>query len=739
MIRRPLSLVCLIIVLFIYLGVRLTGTTPSAYERQEGEYTEVTGRVCKKEGKGQTGEERRIVYLQLISGKEGTKAGTVSRNEKQTIICYLKANQAFPEMGSIVKIKGKLKFFDKASNPGQFDAESYYRILKISYQLNQAEIQEKSITYSKMGEALFKVREKLSAVLEEQLPEKEASVMKTMLLGEKAAVDEEMKSLYQRSGIAHILAISGLHISFIGIGLFQILKRLGMPIGIQTGIPLLFLSLYGCLTGFSVSVLRALFMFGIRMAALLLGRSYDMVTAAAAAAVLLLAEQPLYLFYSAFLFSFGSIFAIGLFVPALTKAYGKGEKQPGRPLTIFLSGLSVTLIGLPIQLCTFYQLPLYATLLNLLVIPLMSLLLPGGMLLLLSDGMGGMLSEPVSFLVIGILTVYETACRLCERLPFHVLTPGKPRMFLLILYAGIFAVILLWKRKLSLKKKWAMVFCAVILLVFPWQREMSITFLNVGQGDCIHVRSRQGRHYLIDGGSSDLSRVGTYRILPYLKSQGAARVEAVFVTHPDEDHCNGVKEVLKTGKEQGISVKRIYLPDVGEASKTKAYRGLEQAAAEAGITVGYIGKGQSLKEGEMVFYCLHPDSGYNSSDANCFSTVLLLRAGKFQALLTGDVEGEGESMLLSALWEKEIQNITVLKAAHHGSAYSTPKEMLALLSPSYTVISCGENNSYGHPHKALLERLQERKSEIFLTCKSGAVTFYTDGKTLRIEEFLESR
>lgn len=737
MTRRPFSVVCLMIVLFIYLGIRFTGAFPSACKGQEGEYIEVTGRVYKKETKRQAVKERNVLYLQLISEEGKKQADAESGSEKQNIICYLKANQTLPEMGSIVKIKGKLKFFDKASNPGQFDAESYYHILKISYQLNQAEIQAKSNTYSKAGEALFRIREKFSSVLEESLPVKEASVMKTMLLGEKGAAHEEIKALYQRNGIAHILAISGLHISLIGMALFHILKKLGMPIGIQTLIPFIVIVFYGFLTGFSVSALRAVFMFGIHMAALLLRRTYDMVTAASLAAVLLLLDQPLYLFYSAFLFSFGCIFAIGLLVPALTKAFLKGEKQPGHFPALLLSGISLTLAGLPMQLQFFYQIPLYATVLNLLIIPLMSLLLPGGILLIVSGSMGAGLQEPLSALIIGVLTIYESGCRLCENLPFHFLTPGKPREWQIVSYIVVFSVIVLLKRKLSLKTKWAAVFCAVLLLVWPPQRDISITFLDVGQGDCIHVRSKEGHHYLIDGGSSDLSEVGMYRILPYLKSQGAAKIEAVFVTHPDEDHCNGIKEIAKKGKEQGILIKRIYLPDVGEASRTKAYRELVQTAQEAGIAVDYIGKGQSLWEGEMLFQCLHPDSGYENSDANCFSTVLLLRCGEFQTLLTGDVEGEGESRLLFTLQENGIKNITVLKAAHHGSAHSSPEELLSLLSPAYTVISCGENNSYGHPHEELIRRLKEQKTEIFITYESGAVTFCTDGKTLRIEEFLE--
>lgn len=203
MLRRPLSMVCLMIILIIYLGTGFVGRLPSAGKEREGEEVTVTGRVYQKECTVKAGKERKILYLHL--------ADTGSKVEKTNIICYLKADQELPEMGSTVRVKGKRRNFEEPSDPGQFDAESYYHILKISFQLNQTEIQAKSDNYSKMGEALYKLREHFSFVLENNLSKTDASVMKAMLLGEKGAADHEIKALYQRNGIAHILAISGVY------------------------------------------------------------------------------------------------------------------------------------------------------------------------------------------------------------------------------------------------------------------------------------------------------------------------------------------------------------------------------------------------------------------------------------------------------------------------------------------------------------------------------------------------
>lgn len=754
--RRPLSMVCLAFVIIIYLGTLLADSDRSSYHEWEGKTVSVTGRVYKKETVRQTEETADIVYLQPLQAEELLP--------EQNLICYLKAGQSQPKLGSIVKIKGKIKNFEKASNPGQFDAESYYQILKISFRLNQAEIQQTSKEYNKWKEKLYQTRKELSGILEKVLDEEEASVMKAVLLGEKSSLDKEVKSLYQRNGISHILAISGLHISLLGMGFYRFLRKTGMPPGMAAALAGGMILIYGMMTGFSVSSLRAVIMFFFQLAANLLKRTYDMITGAFLAAVLILLEQPLYLYYSGFLFSFGCVFAIALFVPVMTipgedkkedrkrkilsgkggftyEQRGSEKKQLCIPLRLFLSSAAITLAILPLQLYFFYQLPLYCAVLNLCTIPLMSFLAWGGICLLAVEytaGAGGL----AALLVTGILSVYEKICRLCDNLPGHLLTPGQPDFWQLTAYLILLLLLYLFRKKLSLFWKWLILLCGVMLLFLPKIGKMEITFLDVGQGDGIHIQGPEGRHYLIDSGSSSVNGVGKYRLMPYLKAKGANTIEAVFITHPDKDHCSGVLELLEKGEEEGITVKRLVLPDIAEESREEAYGELEEAAEKAGIMTAYISRGQVWKEKDWSLYCMHPEKKGVYGEANEYSTVLFLEYKSFTALFTGDVEGYGEENLISFLKDevffvKEQQGIILLKAAHHGSAYSTPAEFLQLVNPCYTVISCGKNNSYGHPHEELLNRLKESKTTVSITYNTGAITFCTDGKRLSVIKFLE--
>ncbi len=513
-------------------------------------------------------------------------------------------------------------------------------------------------------------------------------------------------------------------------------------------VPMVLIVLYVFMTGFSVSAIRAMIMFLLQMAAQLLKRTYDLLTSASLAAVLIVAEQPLYLYYSGFLFSFGCIYAIGLVVSAMTTAGKKPvkndrkEKQPEGIVMRFLSGLSLTLACLPLQLCFFYQIPLYATLLNLLVIPLMSFLVPVGTLLMMMGEVSGVIvgffTKVASALCIGILAVYEESCELLVHLPGHLITRGRPEIWQILCYLFLLATVVFLAERLTLKKKWLILFCGVILLCVTFPKDMEITFLDVGQGDCIYIRSREGNHYLVDGGSSSVSKVGQYRMIPFLKYQGVAELEAVFITHPDEDHCNGILELLEQGKAQGIFVKKVYLPDIAEVAKTDKYKELETSVKATGAQVGYLSVGEVLQENELTFFCLHPTKDYKSSESNEMSLVLYLSYGEFGALLTGDVEGDGEYEMMECLANKKMnRRLTVLKVAHHGSAYSTPEELLTMLKPVYTIISCGKNNSYGHPHEDLLLRLQEQNAKICVTHESGAITFLTDGRKLRVKEFLK--
>ena len=208
--KRPLSMGCLVVVIFLALMVCFLHKEPESFEAYEGDTISLQGMVYQKEQK-QNGLALYLykVKVQKVNVQKVNVQNEASFPTTQRVVCYLRQGETEPELGSMVNVKGKLQCFQNAHNPGEFDARSYYQILRISFGLRQTSIQQKSKNYHLFREKLYQLRSRLSERLSMLLPWEEASLMKTILLGEKAALDEELKRLYQRNGIAHILAISG--------------------------------------------------------------------------------------------------------------------------------------------------------------------------------------------------------------------------------------------------------------------------------------------------------------------------------------------------------------------------------------------------------------------------------------------------------------------------------------------------------------------------------------------------
>lgn len=807
--KRPLSVGCLVVVILICIVTSLSRKEPWNCPDLEGQTVIVQGRVYQKEVKTQGGQDKTVVYLKQVSfAGEASENGWSIAGEKpvkgqlpiqeeaekqllvqeeaaerqlpvqkeaeekqlpvqekeaerladiedtENILCYLGEGVPEPEIGSLVILKGTLKNFHQPTNPGQFNAPFYYQILRISFRLDRAEIQVKTDKYYKISEGLYQLRRKAGSKMDALLPEQEASVMKTMLLGEKGILDEEIKGLYQRNGIAHILAISGLHISMIGMGFYQLLRKAGLKIKTSAILASIVIILYGMMTGFAVSAIRAIVMFLLQMLAQILGRTYDRITALAVAAVLVLVEQPLYLFHSGFQFSFLCVLGISLILPVL------GNVRKGRKL---LEGIAMMAVTLPVYLGVFYQIPVYSMFLNFIVLPMMSILMGAGIVMVLASFMWTGLGIPAAWLITGILMVYEKLALFTERLPNHYWTPGCPAKWQLAVYVAVLIVVAALgrtRRKTVLYQKdcihrrgkcekwistygipvgicWGLILLGAVILAWHFRPELQVTVLDVGQGDCIFLQTEDGTSYLTDGGSSSISKVGKYRMIPFLKYQGASQIKAVFVSHADSDHCNGIAELLEQAELEGIMVDNLVLPDLADECRSSGYEELVDLAGQNEVTVQFLHEGQQFQDGELLFQCLHPSKGYRAEDLNETSMVLLVTYKEFSMLLTGDVQGAGEEHLTQELkaWkgpgvtDHAETELTILKVAHHGSKNSTSEEFLEAANPKLAIISCGEGNRYGHPHEETLERLEKADIPRFCTKDYGAITVTVAGES----------
>lgn len=735
---RPMCLASLITILWVLI---LAGSgklpLPEAPLQLEGRTIGVTGQVYRVEQK----KASLWIYLNHISSK------SFEYSQYQSNVAVMLKSEEGPSVGSLVLARGICQIPQKPTNPGEFDMASYYGNQGIGIQLMEGEIQVLEEGTWRLRQALNDLRESFRESLYRVMGERDGGLLSAMLLGEKSGLEEEVKTLYQAGGISHILAISGLHISLIGMGLYRLLRRIFGGFLLPGAISGLCLLLYGLLIGMPVSAMRAILMFFVYLGAQILGRTYDLLSALSLAGTLILLQEPRYLFQVGFQLSFLSILGIGLVYPAMKPM----DKSLPRWLDGLCLSLSIQLITLPCTLYWFGQTSLFGPLLNLAVLPLAGLVMVsgffGGAMGYVWVGGGMMAAAPCHY----VLRFYEALCLLADRAGAGYGIWGIPKTWKIILYyltlaAGTGGLILLKERqkkqqdrKKKGKKEKLVAFgirltvtgICLGLMVIQLRQELQITFLDVGQGDGIFWRSEEGTTYLCDGGSSSVSQVGKYRLESFLKWSGVGHLDYLILTHMDADHINGA-EYLLTSNPGGVTVECLVLPDI--VTEDEAYARLIDLAKEAGIAVRYLSKGDVLRDGELEIECLYPqkDSQVGEEDKNAYSLVLQLVYGDFLALLTGDLEGAGERAVLKS---GRLLDADLLKVAHHGSKGSTSEIFLQQVRPEQAILSYGQNNRYGHPHKELLERLREAGCRIYETAKDGAVTVYSDGERYRIETY----
>lgn len=649
------------------------------------------------------------------------------------VLCYME-EEKIPKMGSLVVMQGDYRTFSHATNPGEFDSADYYRIMGQQGRVMDCRMVVQSAAYDVFGDKMYHIREYLSLLADACFAEEDASVIKAMLLGEKGTLRADLKELYQQNGIIHILAISGLHLSVIGMGCYRLFRKVRVPSVVNIILTIGIMYCYGTMTGMGVSMLRAYIMFGIHMCAKLIGRTYDLLTAVTVAALVVLVQQPLYIQHSGFLFSFGAICGIGIFLPAAEQnLFGHSRLEKA-----LMSGIAISLSTLPVYLCFYYEFPPYSVLLNLIVIPCMTFVLVGGLITLGMAACFLPLGTVAAYPVHLLLVFYEKCCNICLSLPDSKWITGCPKPWQVAVYLGILLGLVAWNHRLSKLCFRQGMLCALLVLSIKLPQGLQITMVDVGQGDCIYLAEDSGIHMLIDGGSSDKSDVVKYQMMPYLKYEGVSHLDAIVVTHPDSDHISGIRAMLEETDTSGISVGTLYLPDVGEAGRNEEYRELEQLAWAADVSVKYLGVGNTLNCGKVMLTCLHPEKGWNETEANAYSIVLYLEYDRFTALFTGDLEGQGERLVLDRLDDCfPTQGITLLKVAHHGSRNSTDEAFLKAVNPQLALISAGRNNRYGHPHEELLERLTDRDCLTYRTQESGAITVRVRSGKVWVEEYVK--
>lgn len=662
-------------------------------------------------------------------------------------------------IGQIVAVRGEVQPFSQARNPGEFDFKSYNQSMGVDFTLFAEEIDIVEAGKSPLLEFLRKLKIHSKTLLYRDATETDAGIFTAAVLGDKMGISRDIKDLYQKNGIAHLLAISGLHMSFIGLSFYKLIKKAGAGFWGAGLVSMVLLILYGILTGASPSVVRAGVMMCLGFYAACLGRTYDLLSAASLSLFFLGFQSPSLLMQGGVQLSFGAVFAIGGIAPLIQSWLGKDSLFSGSISACF----AVQMITLPVTAFHFYQIPPYGLILNLLVIPLMGGVLCSGLGVIAFGSLSPVLGTAAAGTGHYILTLYEILLNIAGEMPGSNIIMGRPGIRTLLAYGVLLTVCIFMMKLLNRVEKEAekknmdpvggnesttergkisyvgkLLFLAgfyilsIFLLLPEPVKGLEAWFLDVGQGDGILLRADDAC-VLIDGGSSSKKSLGEYTLSPCLKSLGVSVIDYAFVSHGDLDHLSGVKYLLESCED--IQIKNLYLPYHGRDEEM--IQSLATLGENKGACVQYLTEGDVMKVGKLSITCLYPGKDDVPTDVNGESQVLKMDYGDCHMLFTGDMGEREEQILLEKKKDPLLSEVNVLKTAHHGSKYSSSQSFLDAVSPVWAVISYGQGNSYGHPHKEVLERFNERSVTVFGTGMSGAVRLETDGTRIRFSTFVD--
>ena len=662
--------------------------------------------------------------VQTISGtvktvqlKPSYTAMTVSVG-RENVLLRLKdvtdEDYIFDMVGRKITATGEITEPQGQRNPGCFDYRNYLRarnihaIIQVSkYKFEPGKITHPCAHYISAQKGLF------FKACKSIMGSENFSILSGVLFGEKGYMDEDLYEEFQTNGIAHVLAVSGLHVGLVYGTIQKILKRKDLLTSIL-GLGVLFI--YAALSNFAVSVIRAGVMIALNIIAFLLRRKYDMLSAASAVAIILLLINPYYLYDSGAQLSFLAAYSLAVLLPWFeTRFKTFCDKRKNETLykigNVFLPGFVLQIGMAPLMAYHFLNFSPLSLFINPIAIYLASMLLPAGLVCFLV--------YPFKIILAASAGVAGSLCFLLSKLSnlADAILPGlsikAPSFSLLALYYLLLffqfsearhILIRRGKDKSIILINTGLIIAACLLpFVFgfsqnllPWKyNSYDYVFLDVGQGDSCHLQS-DGVNVLIDGGGSFYKDVSKDILKPYLLKNGISHIDLAIVTHLDTDHSKGIADLSKSFK-----INTIAFPISAREENLDDFKAQN---------IIFLSAGDQIKFGDSTLTVL---SG-TGSDSNSGSLICSCTGPGLDALFMADAPIETEERI-------KFSKTDILKVGHHGSKTSTSERLLLEAKPEIAVISCGKNNRYGHPTDRVLALLENSGIIIKRTDFEGAI------------------
>ncbi|MDP7638680.1 MAG: DNA internalization-related competence protein ComEC/Rec2 [Candidatus Hydrogenedentes bacterium] len=699
-----------------------------AFSRPESTIYELTGEVERPDiVLGDSG------YMQFILRVDEAKTSAEHRPiTGGTLVRWTNPNRPLYS-GQRVRVSGELERTIGPVNPGVSGVEDHYRrrgvhtVLRIRGPGSVDRVARASRLSPFFWASYW--RNSLAMRIAPHLHEDIKPFVLTVLLGDRRRIANDDYRVFLESGTAHILAVSGVHMSIVFLTVAFALRLVLKNLFWRTLLTMTAILLFALIAGARVSSLRAAVMFGLYLTADLFERERDATTALSLSAILFTLIQPDVLNDAGFRLSFLSVASLLLFSEPL------GEKLTGippwlrKPLAV---AFSVQLLPFPVAISMFHVLPIAGTLVNLLVIPLLTVVLWLSILVSLCS----FVLPPAALLfghalhpVVGLIQwLVESAASLRGSHIYLTI----PTSWAVVAYYGATACFLVALLRWSMSRwPYAAAAClaATILLWNPWRSESEITFIDVGQGDSTFVRTPSGATMLIDGGDRYGSLdMGQRAVAPFLWANHVRRLDYVIATHSDSDHIGGLRYVLDHLRVGAA----VFGP---QGSNAQLANDLAKQCADLKIPILRVKAGDHLRLGGATAEVLHPPEDWptHSSD-NDQSVTLRVSWPGMSALLTGDIEAEAEARLA-----KERVAATILKVPHHGSKTSSSSPFVEAVEPRIAVISTGRPSQRSVLNGDVLQRYRVRGAEPRRTDTLGGIRITQKPAGLKVEGARQKR
>ena len=718
--------------IFVILCVGFFDGKSTVYDAYIGKTVRITGVV-------ETLPTRHRQQVRFVLGKPVINGERIHGKVMTSVSCfgrkgYLKTLQP----GDIVRTEGALTLPNGRRNPGGFDYRRYLKSRGISAQIYVPYKHKVTIAgqwYSPIF-SILKLRKSLTAACNQYFNQRVAHLLTGILFGDLQG-DTQLRETFADAGIAHVLAVSGLHVGYLCVAVWWLFKAMGRKEAQVMAMTAAAVGFYIVLTGFAVSVVRAAIMLMIPFWGRVTKRHVDRLSALCVAAMIILAVAPYQLWSVSFQMSFGAVLGIILLYRPLVYRVTRGLDIRSRCGKWLVQSIGLTIaatIGtLPATLYYFQTVNVIGLVGNLLVVPLV------GILLILA------------FVVIPFLMVFPELAQVMVILPsllakfIFALTDRLRALAFFNFHGGalslaafllIVMLALLAAGYFNLRhyRQVMVVSIGLPLLIFltllpGWLPQgLKITYLDVGQGDAALIETPAGGAYLIDGGgyedripgeNAERTPISEQVLLPALYSKGITHLDGAFISHNHADHAQGIEELAWK-----IPIDKIYV-------STK-YNGWLRRQKKIPVAVLAQGDGLKTKDGLQVAV-LWPERNIEAvpdDQQNEVSMILRLQYGRRSFLFTGDAGIETEPRL-----DPQAIDVDVLKVGHHGSASATSAAFLKSVTPVIAVISVGQHNWYGHPTSAVLKRIRRSGAQCYRTDQNGAVELTTNGKALKIKTY----